>query len=43
MQEDPQQYTNLADSPEHQAVVNEFRAKMAAKLKAVRTNDLGRK
>lgn len=42
MQTDPQQYTNLAEKPEYQTVVKSFRKKMAAKLKAIRTNDLGR-
>ncbi|MEE2887205.1 MAG: sulfatase [Planctomycetota bacterium] len=40
MQADPQQYDNLADEPKHKQVVAQFRAKLAAKLKAVRTNDL---
>ena len=39
---DPKQYTNLASRPEHQAVVQGFRAKLAAKLKAVRASDLDR-
>ena len=39
-EEDPKQYTNLADSPAHQHVVADFRSKMAAKLEAVRDNDL---
>lgn len=37
---DPKQYTNLADKPEHAAKVEEFKAKLAAKLQEVRTNDL---
>ena len=37
---DPKQYTNLVDSPKHKQVVARFRAKMAAKLKEVRDNDL---
>lgn len=41
MERDPQQYTNLATHPEHQSVVESFKTKLAAKLKAVRTNDLG--
>ena len=41
MHKDPQQYTNLAEMPEYQSVVAEFKAKLAAKLKEVRTNDLG--
>ncbi len=39
-EKDPKQYTNLVDSPEHQQVVQRFKAKMAAKLKDVRDNDL---
>jgi iduronate 2-sulfatase len=41
MAADPQQYTNLADESEFAAVVNEFQARLAAKLRAVRANDLG--
>src|SRR5690606_34773181 len=41
MEKDPKQYTNLANSPAHQAIVAEFKAKFAAKMKEVRTNDLG--
>jgi iduronate 2-sulfatase len=37
---DPKQYTNLVDSPDHQPVVEHFKAKMTAKLKEVRDNDL---
>ena len=37
---DPKQYTNLAESKEHQALVASFKAKMTAKLKQVATNDL---
>ncbi len=40
MKKDPLQYTNLIKSPEHQAVAQEYRAKLVAKLKEVRTNDL---
>ncbi|MEO0413845.1 MAG: sulfatase [Verrucomicrobiota bacterium] len=40
MQKDPKQYTNLAVQPEHQALVDEYEAKLNAKLKEVRTNDL---
>jgi iduronate 2-sulfatase len=40
MENDPLQYTNLASSPDHQEVVAEFKDKLAAKLKAIRTNDL---
>jgi len=42
MAADPHQYTNLAKNPQFQPVVNEFKAKFAAKMEAVRTNDLGR-
>jgi len=42
IERDPQQYTNLADKPEFAAVVEGFKTKMLAKLKAVRTNDLDR-
>jgi iduronate 2-sulfatase len=38
---DPLQYTNLAELPEHAEVVAGFRNKLAAKLTAVRNNDLG--
>lgn len=41
MAKDPEQYTNLVENPEYAAVVDEFRAKMTAKLAEVRTNDLG--
>ena len=41
MVKDPKQYTNLANSPEYRAVVEGFKAKFAAKMKAIRTNDLG--
>lgn len=37
---DPQQYTNLADHPQHQDTVRRLRAKLAAKLASVRDNDL---
>ena len=40
MQSDPKQYTNLADNPGYAAVVDDFKAKLKAKLEAVRTNDL---
>ena len=40
MEADPEQYTNLAHSPEHQAVVERFKQKLADKLEQVRTNDL---
>jgi iduronate 2-sulfatase len=41
MAADPQQYTNLAARPEFENVVQEFKTKLAAKLHAVRSNDLG--
>jgi iduronate 2-sulfatase len=41
MQADPRQYVNLVDRPEQAERVAEFRQKTAAKLAAVRTNDLG--
>ena len=41
MRADPEQYDNLAEKPEHQELVAKFRTRLAAKLKAVRTNDLG--
>jgi iduronate 2-sulfatase len=37
---DPRQYTNLANKPEHAAEVARLRAKLAARLHTVRTNDL---
>jgi hypothetical protein len=40
MHKDPKQYTNLAGNPEYKELVEEFKAKMTAKLKAVRANDL---
>jgi hypothetical protein len=40
MRDDPKQYTNLADSPDHTHVVERFKAKMTAKLHEVRDNDL---
>jgi iduronate 2-sulfatase len=40
MQRDPHQYTNLATSPEHAAIVAGWKTKLAAKIKAVRSNDL---
>lgn len=41
MEKDPQQYTNLAEFSEHRDVVKRFQKKLAAKLQAVRNNDLG--
>jgi iduronate 2-sulfatase len=43
MVKDPKQYTNLASSPAHRQVVEDFKAKFAAKMKEVRTNDLALK
>jgi iduronate 2-sulfatase len=40
---DPKQYTNLVGAAEHQATVARLQARVAEKLKAIRTNDLGRK
>lgn len=40
MAKDPKQYTNLADKPEFAPVVAELKTKLAAKLRAVRDNDL---
>jgi hypothetical protein len=42
MHRDPHQYTNLANSPEHAAIVAGWKSKLADKLKAVRANDLVR-
>ena len=41
MKKDPQQYTNLARKEQYKELVESFKKKMTAKLKAVRTNDLG--
>ncbi|NNC89794.1 MAG: sulfatase [Akkermansiaceae bacterium] len=38
---DPGQFTNLAASPDHRTQVDRFKSKLAAKMEAVRTNDLG--
>ena len=43
MVKDPKQYTNLARMPKYKPVVERFKAKFAAKMKAVRSNDLGRR
>jgi iduronate 2-sulfatase len=42
MSSDPHQYTNLASRPEFAAVVLDFHAKLATKLRALRENDLDR-
>lgn len=41
MEYDEKQYNNLAYNPKYQGVVNEMKAMLKAKLKAVRDNDLG--
>jgi len=41
MTNDPKQFTNLANSPDHEDVVNDFKQKLKAKLSEIRTNDLG--
>ena len=40
MVKDPKQYTNLAADPNHRQLVMGFQKKLAAKLQAVRNNDL---
>lgn len=42
LKNDPQQYTNLAAKPEFAPVVARFQAQLAAKLRAIRANDLER-
>ena len=42
MRADPKQYTNLAGSRAGAPVVEDFKAKMTARLRALRTNDLGK-
>ena len=41
MARDPNQYANLAAVPEYKPIVDGFKIKLAAKLKAIRANDLG--
>jgi len=41
MAQDPKQYTNIAGLPKYKAVVDRFQVKFAAKMKAIRNNDLG--
>lgn len=41
MNNDPKQYTNLVENPKYAKVVLDFQKKLKAKLKEVRTNDLG--
>ena len=43
IRKDPQQFTNLAEEKSHRKIVEEYKVKLAAKLKEVRTNDLGLK
>ena len=43
MTKDPLQYTNLASSQEHRPIVDRFQRQLAAKLRKVRDNDLGRR
>ena len=43
MKKDPKQYTNLAKKPGYEKIVAGFKEKLAAKLKAVRDNDLPKK
>jgi iduronate 2-sulfatase len=40
MEDDPKQFTNLAELPRYEPVVLEFKAKLAAKLREVRDHDL---
>ncbi|MEZ5943816.1 MAG: sulfatase [Planctomycetaceae bacterium] len=40
VKQDPGQYTNLADSPNHRPIVERFQQQLAEKLKQVRDNDL---
>jgi iduronate 2-sulfatase len=40
MESDPKQFTNLVERPTHKKLVEGFKTKMAAKMKAVRNNDL---
>lgn len=41
MENDPKQFTNLANNPNYAKVITKFKKKLAKKLKEVRTNDLG--
>lgn len=40
MQADPEQYHNLAESPDHQQIVEQFKTRLAEKLREIRDNDL---
>jgi len=41
MKKDPKQYTNLANNPDYEHIVADFRGKLKIKLQEIRTNDLG--
>lgn len=41
IKKDPKQYTNLAENPKYANIVKEYQAKIKAKMKAVKENDLG--
>ena len=41
MENDPKQFTNLADNPDYAQIVAGFKEKLEMKLEEVRTNDLG--
>jgi hypothetical protein len=41
MENDPKQFTNLADNSDYAQIVAGFKEKLKMKLKEVRTNDLG--
>jgi len=43
MHKDPKQYVNLVKNPEYAEALNSMREQLAAKLKTVRSNDLGLK
>ena len=43
MKQDPKQFTNLAQDPKYGQILAHFQKQMAAKLREVRTNDLGLK
>ena len=43
MEQDPKQFTNLAKDPKYGQILARFQKQMAAKLREVRTNDLGLK
>ncbi len=42
MKKDPKQFTNLAENPEYASVVAGFKKQLAAKLKEIGNNDLGK-